>query len=94
MRQYELNCKAMSYSHTWVGNFFEGGGLFTVCSSRVETAHALKKLVHECQFVPLSTRVIALDYLELHVHSRIGVSKTQIFLLPKHAKCLIINKTG
>ena len=37
---------------------------------------------------PLSARVIPLNYLELHLRSKIFVSEIQIFLLLKRVKCL------
>ena len=58
--------------------------------------HAQKNLVHERQVghAPLSTRVIALYYLELHVQSKICVSEIQSFLLLKLIKCVMEHKTG
>ena len=53
-------------------------------------------MVQERQFtrVPLSVRVIALSYLELHMQSKICVSEIQRFLMLKHVKYLIEDKTG
>ena len=43
----------------------------------LHTVYVWKKLVQKCQFtcVPLSARSIALDYLELHLRSKISVAK-------------------
>ena len=59
------------------------------------TVRAPKKLVQERKFAraSLSARAIALNYLDLHLRSHICVSEIQSFLLPKHFKCLIQEKT-
>ena len=48
--------------------------------------HPQKKLAQECSFthVPLSAKVIALNYLKLHMQSKISVSKIYSFLLLKY----------
>ena len=53
--------------------------------------HARKKLVQELQYVRvhLSVRVIAPNYLELHMRVNICVTEIQNFLLPNKVKCLI-----
>ena len=61
-----------------------------------EAVHAWKNLVHERHFTRAASfaRAITLNYLVLHVRSKICVSKIQSFLLLKHVKCLIWDKTG
>ena len=55
------------------------------------SVHVRMKLVQERQFTRalFSARVIALNYLELHVRSKIRLSEIQSFLLRRHVKCLI-----
>ena len=48
----------------------------------------------QCAYAPLSTRAIALDYLELHVRSKICLSEIRSFLLLMREKFLMYDKLG
>ena len=49
---------------------------------------------HQVARAASSARAIALTCLELHVRSKMCHSTIQSFLLLKHTKCLILDKTG
>ena len=69
-----------------------GLGMFiSIAYIACQSVCARKKLLHECRLAhaALFEQAIALNYLELHMRSKICASETESFLLLKHVKCLI-----